>query len=152
MVYYLCRMVAIPISNQGCSGFPKLATWNEVHMAEQCREEFEQIKVDKEAFELGTLEDELRVDQLCKELLHRFYRELCAQGVADGEATILASGADFFVRDFVVSIKQLSIFNERPGIVRQFAGNWYIVNTLEPRSAAISGGFSNFTVSSLATN
>lgn len=106
-------------------------------MAERCYEGFEQITVDKNAFELGTLDDELRVDQLCKELLLHFYQETCAQGVDEAEATILAAGADYFVRDFVVSIKQLSIFTERPGIVRQFAGNWYIVNTLEPNDAEI---------------
>jgi hypothetical protein len=125
------------IAHQRGDVYSKIARWNEVHMAEHCREEFEQIRVDKKAFEPGTLEDELRVDQLCKELLLRFYRELCAQGVADGEATILASGADYFIRDFVVSIKQRSIFNERPGMVRQFAGNWYIVNTPEPNKPEI---------------
>lgn len=106
-------------------------------MAEKCNEEFEQIKVDKNAFEPGTLDDELRVDQLCKELLLRFYQETCAQGVDEAEATDLASGADYFIRDFVVSIKQLNIFSERTGIVRQFAGNWYIVNTLEPNGAEV---------------
>lgn len=106
-------------------------------MAERCYEGFEQITVDKNAFVLGTLDDELRVDQLCKELLLQFYQEFCAQGVDEAEATILATGADYFIRDFVVAIKQLSIFTESPGIVRQFAGNWYIVNTLEPNNAEI---------------
>ena len=107
-------------------------------MAERCNEGFDQIEIDKSKYELGTLDDELRVDQLCKDLLLRFYNETCAQGVDEVEATALAAGADYFIRDFVVAIKQLNIFSERTGIVRQFAGNWYIVNTLEPDNAEIA--------------
>jgi hypothetical protein len=101
-------------------------------MGERCQEGFELLKVEKKDFVPVTLEDELRVDRLCKELLHRFYNELLDSGLTPEEATALANGADYFVRDFVVSIKGRSIFDERPGIVRQFAGNWYIVNTIDP--------------------
>lgn len=106
-------------------------------MAERCDECFENLQLDKDTFNLGTLEDELRVDGLCKELLLRFYEETCGQGFDGTDATALASSADYFIRDFVVAIKQLNIFSERPGIIRQFAGNWYIVNTLEPCAAEI---------------
>lgn len=107
-------------------------------MAESCDESFENLQVNKKDFDLVTLEDELRVDELCKNILLRFYEEMCAQGINAGEATALASAADYFIRDFVVSIKQLNIFTDRRGIVRQFAGNWYIVNTLEPDNAEIN--------------
>jgi hypothetical protein len=106
-------------------------------MAERCDEGFENLRIDKDAFDLGTLEDELRVDRLCKDLLLRFYEDNCAQGIDPAEATALASSADYFIRDFVVAIKQRNIFDEQPGLVRQFAGNWYIVNTLEPNPAEI---------------
>ncbi|WP_243371360.1 hypothetical protein [Geotalea sp. SG265] len=106
-------------------------------MAERCDEDFETLRLDKNDFDPGTLEDELRIDGLCKDLLLRFYEETCAQGVPAAEATALASSADYFIRDFVLSIKQMNIFSERPGIIRQFAGNWYIVNTLEPDAAEI---------------
>lgn len=108
-------------------------------MGEYCKEGFEQLKVDKKEFVPATLEDELRVDRLCKDLLHRFYNESMESGLTPEEATALASAADYFVRDFVVSIKNRSLFDERAGIVRQFAGNWYIVNTMEPLTSEIEG-------------
>lgn len=97
------------------------------------------MQIDKEAFNLGTLEDELRVDRLCLELLQEFHRQLQADGVAPLEAGGLAHGADYFIRDFLVAVKQRNIFAEEPGLVRQFAGNWYIVNTMEPDIKELAG-------------
>ncbi len=97
------------------------------------------MQIDKEAFNLGTLEDELRVDQLCLELLQEFHRQLLADGKAPLEAGGLAHGADYFIRDFLVAVKQRNIFTEEPGLVRQFAGNWYIVNTMEPDIKELAG-------------
>ena len=91
-----------------------------------------ELQIDKDDFTLGTMEDDLRVDRLCKELLRSFYDRLLTDGLSPDEATALANGADYFIRDFVVDFKALNLFAEQPGIVRQFAGNWYIVNTLEP--------------------
>ncbi|HBA87528.1 MAG TPA: hypothetical protein DCZ75_05920 [Geobacter sp.] len=108
-------------------------------MGEFCEEAFEVLKVDKRDYVPTTLEDEVRVDKLCSELLHRFYSEIQEAGLTPEEATALAGAADYFIRDFVVSIKGRSIFDERPGIVRQFAGNWYIVNTMEPIASEIDG-------------
>lgn len=108
-------------------------------MGELCEEGFELLKVDKRDFVPSTLEDELRVDKLCSDLLHRFYCESMESGLSPEQATALAGAADYFIRDFVVSIKTRSIFDERPGIVRQFAGNWYIVNTMEPLACEIDG-------------
>uniref|UniRef100_C6E5N9 Uncharacterized protein n=1 Tax=Geobacter sp. (strain M21) TaxID=443144 RepID=C6E5N9_GEOSM len=108
-------------------------------MAELCEEAFDVLKVDKKDYVPTTLEDEVRVDKLCSELLHRFYTEMQMAGLSPEDATALAGAADYFVRDFVVSIKGRSLFDERPGIVRQFAGNWYIVNTMEPLPSEIEG-------------
>lgn len=90
------------------------------------------LAVDKAAFTLLKQEDFLRVDNLCKGLLLSFYEQLQQEGLPPDEATALASSADYFIRDFVVDFKALNLFNEMLGIVRQFAGNWYIFNTLEP--------------------
>jgi hypothetical protein len=109
----------------------------EENMAELCEEGFDELRIDKRDYVPATLEDEVRVDKLCGELLQRFYRESMDAGLAPEQATAFASAADYFVRDFVVSIKNRSIFDERSGIVRQFAGNWYIVNTLEPNADEI---------------
>ncbi|MBU5612594.1 hypothetical protein [Geomonas azotofigens] len=108
-------------------------------MAELCDEAFDVLKVDKRDFVPTTLEDEVRVDKLVSDLLHRFYEEIQLTGMSPEQATALAGAADYFTRDFVVSIKARSIFDERPGIVRQFAGNWYIVNTMEPLASEIDG-------------
>lgn len=90
------------------------------------------MKYEKKHFDLSTLDDELRVDAICKELLMDFYRERLKSGMDEQEATLLANSADFFVRDFVIGNRQKNLLQESPGIVRSFAGNWYIVNTLEP--------------------
>ena len=97
------------------------------------------MTINKNDFKLGTLDDELRVDGLCKELLMEFYNRLLADGVAPDLASRLAGSANFFIRDFVISIKGRNIFCETRGLVRQFAGNWYIVSTLEPKGDELAG-------------
>jgi hypothetical protein len=101
-------------------------------------EAFEELQVNRDEFSLVKQEDFLRVDNLCKGLLLRFYEHLLAQGLPPEEATTLANGADYFVRDFLVDVKGYNLFDERPGIVKQFAGNWYIVNTLDPDICVLS--------------
>jgi hypothetical protein len=83
--------------------------------------------------------DTLRVDRLCQELLRRFYEELLARGEDPVAATAWARGADYFLRDFLVDIKGYNLFHEAPGVVRQFAGNWYVVSNLEPELAILCG-------------
>ena len=48
------------------------------------------------------------------------------------EATLLANSADYFLRDFLIGARQLNLLEPDSGVVRKFAGNWYIVNTMEP--------------------
>ena len=96
-------------------------------------------RIEKKEFDIHSLEDEIRVDGLCGELLQRFYRHLLDSNILPGEASTLASSADYFTRDFVIAIKQKNILEEKPGIVRQFAGNWYIANTLEPNMRELAG-------------
>jgi hypothetical protein len=90
------------------------------------------MQINKTDFEIKSVEDEIRADSLCKELLMEFYHSLQASGLDPAQATMLANSADYFVRDFIVGCKQRNLFAETPGLVRQFAGNWYIVNTVEP--------------------
>ena len=96
-------------------------------------------QIDKGAFTPVTQEDFMRVDNLCRDLLLSFYEHLQTEGLSPEEATELAKGADYFVRDFIVDFKALNLFDEQPGIVRQFAGNWYIFNTLEPDIRQLGG-------------
>lgn len=96
------------------------------------------LQIRKEEFTIITGEDYPRVDTLCRKLLLSFYEDLLADGLSPEEATNLANGADYYVRDFLIDCKGFNLFDERPGIVRQFAGNWYIVNTIEPDMGQLS--------------
>lgn len=91
------------------------------------------MTIDKKEFDSETLEDELRADRLGKELVEKFYLDIVAAGKSEQEASDLAKSADYYLRDFLISIKQRNLFEERGGVVRQFAGNWYITSTLEPQ-------------------
>jgi hypothetical protein len=91
-----------------------------------------ELRISKKEFDQETLDDALRVDRLCQGILKHFYRSLQGEGLSPEVATRLASSADYYVRDFVVDNRVRNLFEERTGLVRQFAGNWYIVNTLEP--------------------
>jgi len=97
------------------------------------------LEIDKDAFTPVAHEDFMRVDSLCSAILLNFYEHLQAEGLSAEDATELAKGADYFIRDFVVDFKALNLFYELPGIVRQFAGNWYISNTLEPDIGQLGG-------------
>jgi hypothetical protein len=97
------------------------------------------LEIDKDAFTPVAQEDFMRVDSLCSAILLNFYEQLQAEGLSPEEATELAKGADYFIRDFVVDFKAINLFHEHPGIVRQFAGNWYINNTLEPDIRQLGG-------------
>jgi hypothetical protein len=90
------------------------------------------MEINKVDFDIVTLEDEIRVDALWKELLMKYYESLLREGVDADRATQLANGADHFIRDFVVAVKQQNLLTEPSSLVRQFAGNWYIVSTAEP--------------------
>ncbi|AJE03754.1 hypothetical protein [Geobacter pickeringii] len=98
-----------------------------------------ELVVNKDDFAIVSVDDEIRADGLCRKLLSRFYFSLLEAGMTPEEATALANGADYYVRDFVVGYKHRSLFDERRGIVRQFAGNWYIVNTIEPAVEELAG-------------
>lgn len=88
---------------------------------------------DRRQFDIQSLDDEIRVDALCQELLKLFYCDLVErQALTPEAASALAYGADYFLREFVIPDRLENLFALRPGRVRQFAGNWYIVRTLEP--------------------
>jgi len=97
------------------------------------------IAYDKNDFTIASDEDEVRVDGLCRELLREFHGALLEQGVVPLEAGSLAHGADYYVRDFVVSAQRLNLFEEQPGAVRRFAATWYIISNLEPGIDELAG-------------
>jgi len=82
---------------------------------------------------IETFDDELRVDNLCKELLQQYHQHLLNNNdISPIQAGSHASGADYFLRDFMIDNRRTNIIDISPELIHSFAGNWYIINTLEP--------------------
>ncbi|MDO3376702.1 hypothetical protein [Geoalkalibacter halelectricus] len=97
-------------------------------MAESQTQEFA-----ADLFDVSDLDDEIRVDALCRRLLRLFYEDLTHnQGLDAEQAAALTYGADYFLRDFVISERLENILRIPAHRVRQFGGNWYIIKNLEP--------------------
>jgi hypothetical protein len=96
-------------------------------------------RVNPADFSVDTLDDEIRVDALCVRLLLAVRDQLLARHhlspVAVGER---CHGADLFLRDFVIAASGDNLFSLPPERVRQFAGHWYITNTLEPDAGQLA--------------
>ncbi len=95
---------------------------------EQCPE----IELEHEDFDFVTLEDELRVDELCQSLLKSFYQHLQLSGHTPQQSSDLAYAVDFYLRDYVLDFSRQNVVSPQPGIIRRFAANWYITHTLDP--------------------
>lgn len=91
-----------------------------------------QITSVHEEFDFETLEDELRVDGQCRQLLQQFYDYLQGTGITTQRSSELAYAADYFVRDYQLDFLQQNILQPSSGQVRYFAASWYITRTLEP--------------------
>lgn len=91
-----------------------------------------------EHFLPGSLSDEIRIDQLIVSLLSTFCHDSVAAGVDPLRAGAWARGADYFLRDFVVDHCRNNLFFLPPGQLRHFAGNWYIIKTIEPNRAELA--------------
>lgn len=93
----------------------------------------------EENFNIASLEDEIRVDELCRRLLRLFYEELTQERGLDAEpAAALAWGADYFLRDFLIAERQDNLLRISPQRIRQFGGTWYIIKNLEPNLTELS--------------
>lgn len=93
-----------------------------------------------EQFEVNNLDDEIRIDHLCGDLLKHFFRYLVDERKLPAEqAGLLAHGADYFLKEFIIPDRRENIFSISGNRVRQFAGNWYIVKTLEPNITELTG-------------
>ena len=99
-------------------------------------------------FDITCLDDEIRADRLCTELLKQFAASLVTeQQLTPLEAGQLAHGADPFLRDFMIANRRENLFQPAPGRVRQFAGHFYIINNMEPNRkelAAMLDGIAAF--------
>ncbi|MDT8420553.1 MAG: hypothetical protein RQ754_08985 [Desulfuromonadales bacterium] len=94
---------------------------------------------DHRNYSVASLEDEIRADRHCAELLKHFHQYLLQELHTDPlEAGALAAGADYFLREFIIGDRRENIFEISPRRVRQFGGNWYIVRNLEPNLAELT--------------
>jgi hypothetical protein len=96
----------------------------------------------KNDFTIDSLENELRVDELCRKLLKDFHQHLLRNGVPPLDAGTMAHGADYYLRDYLVSARCRNLFQEKEGDVRTFAATWYIISTLEPKVEELEGHLS----------
>ena len=101
-----------------------------------------------ENYTFETLDDEIRVDNLCKILLKQYHQYLLEiKGISPLKAGANASGADYFLRDFMIDNRRTNIITISPELIHSFAGNWYIINSLEPNMAELENiliGIDNF--------
>lgn len=96
-----------------------------------------QLTFKHDDFDVKSLEDELKVDGLCRKLLEQFYHNLQHMGLTPENASELAYSADYYVRDYLVDCLQQNILRPQVGLVRYFAASWYITRTLEPEMAVL---------------
>ena len=87
---------------------------------------------DHDDFDFTTIESEVQADERCKNLLMNFYQHLQLAGRTPQQASELAYGVDFYLRDYVIDFCRQNVVRPQPGIIRRFAANWYITHTLDP--------------------
>ena len=89
--------------------------------------------LNKSDYNVESLDDEIRVDSLCVDLLRHLYQELVQKkGVQPEQAGERCHGADYFLREFVIPERHKNLFEVEAIDLRQFAGHWYIIRTPEP--------------------
>jgi hypothetical protein len=104
-------------------------------------------RVSPAQFNIRDFDDELRIDGQCVQLLLAVRDHLVTQqGLDPLAAGGLCQGADHFLREFIIAECHDNLFRLPAERVRQFAGHWYIVRTLEPNPgelASILAGIDN---------
>ncbi len=96
-----------------------------------------EIDFEHDDFDFTTMDEELRVDERCQTLLKHFYQDLQLHGLLPQQASDLAYCVDFYLRDYVIDFCRQNVVRPQPGVVRRFAGNWYITHTLDPEAALL---------------
>jgi len=103
---------------------------------------------DSDNYNIMTLDDEISADNNCKQLLKQYHQYLLEfKGISPLEAGSHASGADYFLRDFMLDNRRTNIMSITPELIHIFAGNWYIINSLEPNMVELENiltGINNF--------
>lgn len=91
-------------------------------------------------YDIDNLDDEIRVDKLCVNLLRRLYQDLVKQGgISPQRAGEACHGADYFLREFVIADRRKNLFVVEASLILQFAGHWYIIRAPEPSLKELTG-------------
>ena len=98
---------------------------------------FPEIEFEGDDFEFASIEEELRVDERCQSLLICFYKHLQNLGHTPQDASRLAYGADYYLRNYLLDFARQNVVRPKPGIVSYFAANWFITHTLSPEPAVL---------------
>ncbi len=94
----------------------------------------------KDNYNISTLEEEIRVDNLCNDFVKHFYLDLVEQlGLAPEEASRLCYGVSYFLKEFIIGDRRENLFELPAKRIRQFAGNWYIIKNMEPNLPELLG-------------
>ncbi|MDH3999505.1 MAG: hypothetical protein OET90_11800, partial [Desulfuromonadales bacterium] len=100
--------------------------------------DLEQIDIDE--YTINSLDDELRVDRLCVGLIRQMFQTLTQQQTHSPEqAGEMCHGIDYFLREFIIGDRCENLFTIAPERIRQFAGHWYIIRTVEPNMTELGG-------------
>lgn len=96
--------------------------------------------LNKTDYSVESLDDEIRVDKLCVDLLRHLYQELVQKnGMQPEQAGMRCHGADYFLREFVIPERHKNLFTVEAIDLLQFAGHWYIIRTPEPNLKELKG-------------
>ena len=89
--------------------------------------------LNKTDYNIVNIDDEIRVDKLCVDLLRHLYQALIQNnGMQPEQAGGCCHGADYFLREFIIPERQKNLFSVEAIDLKQFAGHWYIIRTPEP--------------------
>ncbi|HEY3309389.1 MAG TPA: hypothetical protein VGJ93_13110 [Desulfuromonadaceae bacterium] len=91
-----------------------------------------EIEFEHGDFDFDTIDEEIRVDERCQSLLKHFYQHLQSTGKTPQDASELAYCADLYLRDYLLDFACQNVARPQPGVVKRFAGAWYITHTLDP--------------------
>lgn len=96
-----------------------------------------EIVFEHEDFDFETLEEELKVDDQCRQLLYQFYIWLQHNDLTTERASDLVFCVDYYLRDYLIDFLRANPLRPKAGQVRYFAANWYITRTLEPEMTVL---------------
>jgi hypothetical protein len=95
---------------------------------------------EKKNYDIRSIDDEIRADVLCSQLLKQCYLHLVDNHqLSNEEASRLCYGAAYFLCEYLIPDRRVNLFDITPKLIRQFSGNWYIIKNMEPNLVELTG-------------